>query len=76
MAELHRDGSQVFSSKKCYECLTYLALDATTCHVCKKKVGRVDRNGIARKPIDWKSYISCAVALAALAVFIWKAFFN
>jgi hypothetical protein len=63
-----------FSTKKCYECFTHLSLNATECYACKKKVGKVDRNGIAEKPTDFKSYFVFALAFAALAAFLWKAF--
>ena len=63
-----------FSTKKCYECFTHLPLDATVCHSCKAKVGPVDRNGIAQKPTDMKSYVIFVLALAALIAFFWKAF--
>ncbi len=63
-----------FSTKKCYECFTHLPLHATECYACKKKVGKVDRNGIAEKPADVKSYVVFALAFAALVVFLWKVF--
>ncbi len=71
-----RKGEEAFkfSTKKCYECFTHLPLHATECHACKKKVGKVDRNGIADKPTDYKSYAVFALAFAALLVFLWKAF--
>lgn len=64
-----------FSTKKCYECLTHLPLQAKVCTACKARVGPADRNGIAKKPVDWRSYAVFAVALAVLVGFIWKAFF-
>lgn len=63
-----------FTTKKCYECLTHLPLDATVCYACKAKVGKVDRNGIAEKPTDIKAYVIAAAAFVVLVVFLWKAF--
>jgi len=63
-----------FSSKKCWECLTHLPLKATVCSVCKKKVGKVNKFGIAEKPIDYKAYVICVFAFLLLFVFIWKMF--
>jgi hypothetical protein len=68
------EDNVTFTTKKCYECFTHLPLDATECYACKKKVGKVDRNGIAGKPTDVKSYVVFALAFAALVVFLWKAF--
>ena len=63
-----------FSTKKCYECFTHLALNATVCNVCKKKVGKVNRHGIAEKPTDWKAYIIAGIAMFLLIGFFWKVF--
>lgn len=75
MAQSKDQGGKTFSTKKCYECLTHIPLAATVCNVCKSKVGEVDRNGIAKKPIDWKAYLGFIVAAGLLAGFIWKVFF-
>ena len=64
-----------FSTKKCYECFTHLPLDAEVCPSCKRKVGKVDKIGIAAKPTDWKGYIICLLIWIGLAIFIWKGFF-
>ncbi len=70
-----QDPDQItFSTKKCYECFTHLPLNATVCNVCKKKVGRVNRHGIAEKPTDWKAYIISGIAFLFLIAFIWKVF--
>ena len=75
MAKGKNDSEGVrFNTKKCYDCLTHLPLDANVCYFCKKKVGKVDRNGIAEKPTDIKAYAIAAAAFLALIVFLWKAF--
>jgi hypothetical protein len=63
-----------FSTKKCWECFTHLPLNATVCNVCKKKVGKVNRYGIAQKPTDWKAYTIAGIALFLLIAFIVKVF--
>jgi len=63
-------------SKKCPWCLTYLPLDATVCHACKKKVGMVSRHGMAKKPVDIKSYLVAVAAIAAFVAYIWWAFYS
>ena len=73
MANQNTDSIQ-FTTKKCYECFTHLPLNATVCNVCKKKVGKVNRHGIAEKPTDWKAYAVAAIALSFLIAFFWKVF--
>lgn len=65
-----------YTTKKCYNCLTHLPLDAVKCDACKKKVGKVNPNGIAAKPFDWKAYLGFLIALAVLIGFIWKVFLD
>lgn len=65
-----------YTTKKCYNCLTHLPMDAVVCQACKKKVGKVNDNGIAAKPFDWKAYLAFLIALAALIGFIWKVFID
>lgn len=64
-----------FSTKKCYECFTHLPLKAEVCHVCKKKVGKVLKTGLAEKPTDWKAYAISIILWVGLGIFIWKSFF-
>ena len=76
MARDQEKGEKKFSTKKCYECFEHMKLDAIECPFCKSRVGPVDRDGIAKKPVDWISYVVFLVALAALALFVWKVFLN
>ena len=64
----------VFVSKKCPGCLTSLPLDATHCTSCKKKIGKVNKNGIAKFPIDWMSYVICFLSISGFCLYIWWAF--
>lgn len=61
--------------KKCPECLTELPLDAKGCISCRKKVGGINKFGLAKKPPDWKAYTSCFLAWAAFALYMKWAFF-
>ena len=69
-----KNEAPVFVSKKCPECLTSLPLDATQCTSCKKKIGKVNKNGIAKLPIDWMSYLICVLSILGFCLYIWWAF--
>jgi len=72
MALDREKGEKRFSTKKCYECFEHMKLDAVECPACKSRVGPVDRNGIAKKPVDWTSYVVFLVAFVVLVLFVWK----
>jgi hypothetical protein len=63
-------------SKKCHGCYTYAPIDAKECTACGKKLGPVDKTGMAQKPIDWMAYVVFLVSLCGFALFIWWAFFS
>jgi hypothetical protein len=69
-----KDGIS-FSVKKCHSCNTPLTLDAKICYSCKRKVGKVDRHGIASKPTDWKGYTICIISWVIFIVYVIWAFF-
>ena len=62
-------------SKKCPECLTYLAPDAKECFSCGARVKGADKTGIAKRPFNWKSYLFSLLSAAALGLYLWWAFF-
>lgn len=63
--------------KKCPECFEYLPLNVKRCPSCKTKLTDVDpRTGLSKKPVDVKAYFMSIVSFAALALFIWWAFFR
>ncbi len=66
--------SDVYNFKKCPYCSVNLPLNVTSCFSCKRKVGPMNRNGIAKKPFDWMGYLSTIVSVGAFAWFIWWAF--
>jgi len=58
-------------TKVCPYCSTHLIINATECTYCKKKVGPVNKQGIAEKPTDWKAYTACFVSWFALFFYFW-----
>ncbi|MEW6671454.1 MAG: hypothetical protein AB1427_07105 [Thermodesulfobacteriota bacterium] len=58
-------------TKICPYCSTHLIVNATECSYCKKKVGPVNRQGIAEKPTDWKAYTACFICWGALFAYFW-----
>jgi hypothetical protein len=70
-----QDKKNLYSVKVCYNCATPLASDATECYSCQHKVGKVDRQGKARRPTDWLAYIVCIISWAFFFAYVWWAFF-
>ena len=66
--------SKTFASKKCPYCAIYLPVETNRCTSCKQKVGRPDKYGIAKKPVDYKAYVVAVLSIAALVYYIWWAF--
>jgi len=62
-------------SKKCPYCGVPLNLDVDTCFSCKKKVGKIDKYGMAQKPPDYLSYVICLAAWVGFYLYIKWAFF-
>ncbi len=62
--------------KKCYNCYTYLALDAEECYSCKKKVGKANKYGIAKQPTDWTACARAFLMWSIFGLFIWWKFFR
>ena len=58
-------------TKVCPYCSTHLIINATECSYCKKKVGPVNKQGIAEKPADWKAYTACLLSWGALFAYFW-----
>lgn len=65
----------VYLVKRCPECFINLPIDAKRCYHCKTRVGRVDRNGKARKAVNWYSYLICAISWSAFIAYLNWAFF-
>ncbi len=75
MAAKLTDRKNDFESKKCPECLAYLANDAKECFSCGARVKEADKMGIAKRPFNWKSYLFSLLSAAVLGLYLWWAFF-
>ena len=69
-------GQAYFTYKRCPYCYTHLKLNAEHCMECRKKVGEVDKLGLARKPFNYKAYFAAALWVILLAIYFWKIIFN
>ena len=65
----------VHATKKCPECYTYVSLRTTKCPSCNTRLGEVEKHGMAKKTIDFKSYLIALAAVLGFALYIWWAFF-
>jgi hypothetical protein len=68
------NGAPPPTMKKCPECFTYLQLDDKVCFACHTKVGKMDKNGIAARPVDFLAYMRCLLMWAIFFLYIWWAF--
>jgi hypothetical protein len=57
--------------KRCPYCQTYLKPHVTRCDSCNRRVGPPDRHGTAKKPIDWRAYLSAILAVGVLCFAIY-----
>ena len=64
-----------YTTKRCPDCLANMSMEAEICPGCNKEVGKINKHGMAQKPIDWRSYVLCLLAWAGFGVYIWWAFF-
>ena len=65
---------KTFTVKKCPYCYTHLAVNATRCDMCRKRVGPVESSGWAKKTVDLKAYVTAGVAVTVFLVYFWWAF--
>lgn len=54
---------------------TFPSMPKYVLHV-KKKVGNVNKHGIAKKPFDWLAYTICLIAWMGFGFYIWWCFFK
>ena len=74
MAENQKQNRPVPELKRCPYCSVELPLGCQECPSCKQKVGKVDRLGRAKEPIDWKAYALCAISWILFGFFVWWGF--
>lgn len=70
-----KDSNLVYATKRCPECYAYVSLRLNQCPSCKSKLGEVDAHGMAKRTVNWSAYLSAFLALLALGIYIWWAFF-
>lgn len=76
MLESEHIHHPIYKNKRCPYCFTHLRLDATHCIDCKKKVGKIDKFGLAKKPFNYKAYLASLLWIIMLGIYIWKVFFG
>ncbi len=57
-------------TKTCPYCTVPLSVDAEECFSCKKKVGKIDKHGIASKPANYMAYVVCLLVWVALYLYV------
>ncbi|CAN2040068.1 hypothetical protein GMMP15_1530031 [Candidatus Magnetomoraceae bacterium gMMP-15] len=62
--------------KQCPHCSGYIPINASICEQCKKKVGKIDKWGYAKKPFDWKSYVLCFLSWLGLFLYLERILFK
>lgn len=60
----------IHKTKTCPYCSVPLALNVEECFSCKKKVSKVNKHGIAGKPVNYKAYIICLIVWVAFYLYI------
>jgi hypothetical protein len=48
-----------------------MPIDATRCTDCGKRVGPVDKHGVAQKAINYRAYAEMVLAFVVLGLFVW-----
>lgn len=62
--------------KKCPTCFAYLLIHAEVCDMCQQKVRKIDKWGIAQKPVDRMSYVRCLLMWCLFGLYMWWLFFQ
>lgn len=66
----------MYQTKKCPECYSYLYVEAGECDVCETQVRNAFNGGLAKRSINWMSYVQCFLAWVCLGIFVWWSFFQ
>lgn len=69
--DVMNQSHKLFADKRCPYCFTHLKLNETECVGCHKKVGEVDKHGLARKPIRYKAYFAFFLWGVVVLAYIW-----
>ncbi len=65
---------QTDPTKRCPYCYTPIKLEAEFCLECKRKVGPVNKLGLAKKPPNYKAYAAAILWITVLIIYFWKLF--
>lgn len=63
-----------YITKKCPECMEYMALNVEACPFCKLPVGKVNKHGMAARKTNWKANVTAIAAWLFFFLYIWWAF--
>ena len=76
MSASNTAGRQALSRKmkKCPECFTLVPVDDKVCTACNSKIGKIGADGVAKRPVDWMSYVKAILMWVLFCVYIWWAF--
>jgi RNA polymerase subunit RPABC4/transcription elongation factor Spt4 len=75
VTHVQKDDDLVYATKRCPECFAYTELDAKRCPMCKTRLGKVQKHGMAKRTVNWSAYVVFLVAFLAFAAYMWWAFF-
>jgi hypothetical protein len=64
------------ATKRCPECTVHIPIDATRCTDCGKRVGPVDKSGVARRATNYRAYAEMIIAFVVFGLFVWWFFFK
>ncbi len=62
-------------TKVCPYCSVPLTIDVTECSSCSRKVGKIDKHGMAEKPVNYGAYVICLLAWVGFYLYMRWAFF-
>jgi uncharacterized protein with PIN domain len=67
VTHVQKDDDLVYATKRCPECFGYTELDAKRCPMCKTRLGKVQKHGMAKRTVNWNAYVVFLVAFLAFA---------
>ena len=64
------------ATKKCPYCHSYVKVTVNRCDACNRRIGPPNAYGVAKQPINLKSYVVAIAAVAGLVTYLIWAFGN
>lgn len=62
---------RVFSYKRCPDCFVNIELMAKVCPGCHRRVGKVNRQGLAKRPANYLGYLAVLFWIGLFIGYIW-----